>query len=113
MAFLGEGVLLGKVHFGTDWSGWYAEQGMENFGDVWLYLLFFCIAIILMAYNASIAAVNGINVICVPEWQRSFATGMELFIRNLFGFSCGPLLPGLMSTTVYSLSESLNHTLDS
>lgn len=98
--------LYGKNHPWDYTSPW---------GDVWLWLSWFCIFLIYAAQNASIAALCGINLQVVPERMRSFASGTEITIRNILGYIGGPLLPSIVMTfnsgwasgTIWQLSVGL------
>lgn len=84
-------------------------------GDVWLWLSWFCIFLIYAAQNASIAALCGINLQVVPENMRSFASGTEITVRNILGYIGGPLFPSIVMTfnsgwasgTIWQLSVGL------
>lgn len=57
--------------------------------------LYAAVFVLAAANNFGIAALVGINVESVPEELRSLAFGVEMTVRNLLGYACGPLLPGI------------------
>jgi len=81
--------LVGKV-ISKDQGFW------RQWGDHWLWMLWGAILLIFAARNACIPALSGINVEVVPVQSRSFASGLELTLRNILGYTFGPLLPGLI-----------------
>jgi len=65
-------------------------------GDAWLWLVWVAIFFMWGAHNACVPALTGINVEVVAEAHRTLASGTELTLRNILGFACGPLLPGIL-----------------
>mmetsp|Transcript_52225 Transcript_52225/g.167401 ORF Transcript_52225/g.167401 Transcript_52225/m.167401 type:complete len:647 (+) Transcript_52225:90-2030(+) len=86
---VGIGCLYGKLK-SKDAGIW------KRFGDHWLWMTWGAILLIWAARSACIPALCGINVQAVPEHMRTFASGLEIMLRNILGFACGPLLPGLI-----------------
>lgn len=93
---LGVLCIVGKVLAGTDLSAFWADQGLANLGDPWLWTLWLCIGGIYAAHNGCVAVCCGINVEVIPASQRSFSSSVEMTFRNIFGYAFGPLLPGLL-----------------
>jgi hypothetical protein len=72
------------------------DQGyLHEWGDHWLWLMFAAVFLIWGAHNAMIPALCGINMEVVPHEMRTFASGMEMTMRNILGYASGPLLPGV------------------
>lgn len=67
------------------------------------WLLFVALTIIWGAHNASVAGLCGINMEVVQPRMRTFASGAELTSRNILGYTCGPLIPGLVMDSVGTL----------
>merc|ERR1712008_50315 len=77
------------------------DQGYwRTWGDHWLWMIWIAILLIWAARNACIPALCGINCEVVPVELRSFASGMEMTLRNILGYAFGPLLPGLIMDLV-------------
>jgi len=79
------------------------EGYLREWGDHWLWLLFTAIFFIWAAHNAMVPALCGINMEVVPPEMRTFASGMEMTMRNILGYAFGPLLPGLIMNAVASM----------
>lgn len=84
---LGTACLYGKLKSENTSGGW---------GDAWLYFTWFLVGAIHALHNGSVAGLCGINVEVIAPEVRTFASGVELTVRNILGFACGPLLPGLV-----------------
>lgn len=86
---VGIGCLYGKLR-GKD-AGY-----VRAWGDHWLWFLFIAVFFICGALNASVPGLCGINMEVVSPRMRTFASGIELTVRNILGYVCGPLIPGVI-----------------
>lgn len=74
----------------------YDVNYLGSAGDLWMWFLFVGIFAQAASLNASVPAICGINCEVIEESMRPVATGLELTFRNVLGFTCGPLLPGVV-----------------
>lgn len=78
------------------------DQGhSRTWDDHWLWMTWASILLIMAAHNACVPALCGINVEAVPPRMRAFSSGIEMTIRNILGYSCGPLLPGIVMNLLW------------
>jgi len=80
------------------------ENMFDNFGDQWLWLSWLALLVLHGAHQACIPALCGINMECVAEDMRTFASGTEMTARNILGYAFGPLLPSLLMAAVQAVS---------
>jgi len=98
---IGAGCLYGKGKSDSENGAW-GEFG----GDHWLWLVWACIFAIWATYNATIAALCGINLEVVPGVYRTMGSGVEMTLRNILGYAFGPLLPGLAMDQIKGTSQT-------
>mmetsp|Transcript_85513 Transcript_85513/g.275883 ORF Transcript_85513/g.275883 Transcript_85513/m.275883 type:complete len:732 (-) Transcript_85513:91-2286(-) len=79
------------------------RSSMLDSNDRWPWLLFVALTLIWGAHNASVAGLCGINMEVVQPRMRTFASGAEMTSRNILGYTCGPLIPGLVMDSVATL----------
>jgi len=79
----------------------------EMWGDAWLWVTFAAVALVLAARNASVPALFGINMEVVPDDMRSFASGLEMTVRNILGYAFATLLPGIVMDISISFGASM------
>eukprot|EP00928_Gymnodinium_smaydae_P025843 TRINITY_DN20473_c0_g1_i1.p1 TRINITY_DN20473_c0_g1~~TRINITY_DN20473_c0_g1_i1.p1 ORF type:complete len:729 (-),score=139.56 TRINITY_DN20473_c0_g1_i1:201-2201(-) len=86
-SMIGMGFLYGKLR---------AEDRLSlgQYGDVWLYGVWFAIALTSFGHSSCVAALAGINTECVQPEMRAFASGLETCLRNMLGLFAGTLVPG-------------------
>eukprot|EP00930_Biecheleria_cincta_P015160 TRINITY_DN12747_c0_g1_i2.p1 TRINITY_DN12747_c0_g1~~TRINITY_DN12747_c0_g1_i2.p1 ORF type:complete len:320 (-),score=41.40 TRINITY_DN12747_c0_g1_i2:92-1027(-) len=58
--------------------------------------LWACFVLLFGFISAGLAPLTVISVHDMPEDSRSFAVGVQMTVRQLFAFTCGPLLPGIV-----------------
>lgn len=98
--------LYGRGKGMESWTNEALQDGDGPWGDRWLWLTWFLIAVIWAAHNACVAALCGINMEVVPQEMRTFASGCEMTARNILGYALGPLLPGLVMDSAETSLEA-------
>jgi len=91
--------LYGKLHTHKQLE---VDTILGHAGDVWLWMIWASIFIVLAVRNAAVAALCGINIEVVPGELRTFASGTEMTLRNILGYAFGPLLPGLLMDALWN-----------